>query len=176
MKIKYLIIIVAFILAIISIFIIRQIKLDNRPFKDVKFSNSIYVENKTEYSKADTICHVLASKVMEFDTLIIHVGNLVVHSEEMDVDAVTLTHEFDPLRFYIFLSEELSISHLKKVLSHEFIHIEQFLRGDLKYKAPNYFWKGEKIEATEPYNLRPFEKEAFMRDSEILKELNKALY
>jgi hypothetical protein len=149
---------------------------NSRPFKPLKFKSKVKIHNRTNYDRIDTIFMALSEKIYDLDSAHIYLLPLKDKAPNFRFYGITQQLHFDPYVYYIYVAPDLSLSKLKIVLSHEFVHVDQFKRGDLVYRAPNYFWKGEKVESTEPYNLRPFEKEAFMRDSEILKELNKALY
>ncbi|HRT03891.1 MAG TPA: hypothetical protein P5513_08125, partial [Candidatus Diapherotrites archaeon] len=62
-------------------------------------------------------------------------------------------------------------------LSHEFVHIDQYDRGDLKIIGNYFIWKGDTVDMRDvKYEYRPFEKEAFSKQSYITKKLVKLLY
>ena len=64
-----------------------------------------------------------------------------------------------------------------RVICHEFIHLMQMLRGDLKVNTKDrwFEWKGERYDASFPYNERPWEREAFARQGFWLREYRKSI-
>ena len=159
---------------------IVQKKMDARPFNHYDFPETMIVSNATEYDAADTISLYLAHHVLGLDTI-----NLIfayipenLQEGEMEFYAFVQYLPFKKNQFLILLDkEEMSLSRLKKTLSHEFTHIDQYLRGDLVLYSNYAIWKGEDIYYGEvDYIDRPFEKEAFRDQGWINKDLNKYLY
>lgn len=60
----------------------------------------------------------------------------------------------------------------EKIICHEFVHLMQMLRGDLivDEKTPRFIWKGNPYDPSYPYRWRPWEKEAFNRQSYLYRE------
>lgn len=179
-KIWYILIIVFIILIIGVVFsILRQKKQDTRSFKKVDFPKTILVQNGTEYNRADTIILVLADKIFNLDTLDIKVFHLpeIINEGEMEYYAIVQKLPFGQHQYLILLKRDMSLSKIKVTLSHEFVHIKQYEKGELIMDFNYAMWKGEKIVFKDvEYEKRPFEIEAFQTQGKITKELNKELY
>jgi hypothetical protein len=64
-----------------------------------------------------------------------------------------------------------------EVLCHEVIHMEQYSSGDLVYDNNFIIWKGDKMELnSKEYMDRPWEKDAFDRQSQLIKSVESVLY
>ena len=75
------------------------------------------------------------------------------------------------------MNRKLNLTDLFSTLSHEFIHIDQYDRGDLEIIGKYAVWKGNTLDMTKvKYETRPFEKEAFGKQDAIKKEVKELLY
>lgn len=72
---------------------------------------------------------------------------------------------------YILRVKDVMKGEMLRILAHEAVHISQQERGDLKVNPDTLEcrWKGEKYTNDYPYMDRPWEKEAFKTQTEILK-------
>lgn len=72
---------------------------------------------------------------------------------------------------YILRVKDVMKGEMLRILAHEAVHISQQERGDLKVNPDTLEcrWKGEKYTNDYPYMDRPWEKEAFKTQAEILK-------
>lgn len=72
---------------------------------------------------------------------------------------------------YILRVKDVSKGEMQRILAHEAVHISQQERGDLKVNPDTLEcrWKGKKYTNDYPYIDRPWEKEAFKTQAEILK-------
>lgn len=63
------------------------------------------------------------------------------------------------------------------VLCHEMVHLSQYIRKDLKLdlEKKEFTWKGNKYDNSIPYDLRPWEREAFSLQNKLYKEYKKSL-
>jgi hypothetical protein len=99
---------------------------------------------------------------------------------DIKIEAYVTKNPFIPHYYFIFLNRASNKSQLKKILSHEMIHIRQMEEGDLIQFAPDdpiAIWKGDTINYLEvPYAQRPHEMEAHKLDDKIFKELDKVWY
>jgi hypothetical protein len=167
------------VMTIIAVVGIIQKKMESRPFAHYDFPETIVVENATDY-KADTICMHLAHSVLGLDTAYIMIVYIPEHVNEGETDFYAIV-QYIPFRknqFLILLTrDKMSTGMLKETLSHEFVHIHQYLSGDLVMYPKFAIWKGEDIYFGEiPYEERPFEKDAFSNQGKYLKQLNEVLY
>jgi len=182
MKNKFVLVFFSIIL-IIAIFIvlwnIKENRFYNRPFIKYKYPETIKVHNGTNFSKADTIILTLANQIFKIDTAEIFIYYVPEHlnSESMQFYGIVQQSEFDNKKFIIFVNKKLSTKDLLETLSHEFVHIDQYDRGDLKIIGNYFIWKGDTVDMRDvKYEYRPFEKEAFSKQSYITKKLVKLLY
>ena len=64
-----------------------------------------------------------------------------------------------------------------EVLCHEVIHMQQYSSGDLVYDNNFIIWKGNKMELnSKEYMDRPWEKDAFDRQSQLIRSVESVLY
>lgn len=174
------ILIVSIILAIILLIVVLikvQNKRDARYFKKQTFENTTNIVNYTEYERLDTIIFVLSENIFEFDTLNVNLYYIPKVLKNDRFEYYALVQEL-PFGYYsIFIKKGLKLHKIKSILSHEFIHIEQYKKGDLEV-YPNYAtYKGEYIPfKTIEYKDRTYEIEAFKRQNKICKQLNNILY
>lgn len=64
---------------------------------------------------------------------------------------------------------------LKSVLAHEMIHLQQYVSGRLQMSVMTgaAIWEGESFPASVPYEERPWEREAFKQERDLLKAYRK---
>jgi hypothetical protein len=175
----WIVVVAVAVMTIIAVASLIQKKRDARPFASYDFPQTIVVENTTDY-RADTICMHLAHSILELDTINLMLVYIPEHINEGEVEYYAIVQHlpFKKNQFLILLNKDrLSLCKLKMALSHEFVHIDQYLRGDLVMYPLYAIWKGEDIYFGETdYEDRPFEKEAFASQGKYVKKLNKALY
>ncbi len=72
---------------------------------------------------------------------------------------------------YVLRVKDVAKGEMQRILAHEAVHISQQERGDLVVNPDTLEcrWKGEKYTNDYPYMDRPWEKEAFKKQAEILK-------
>ena len=167
------------VMTIIAVGGLIQKRRDARPFASYEFPETVVVENSTNY-RADTICMHLAHSILELDTINLILVYIPEHVNDGDMEFYGIVQmlPFKQNQFIILLSRKgMSLSKLKETLAHEFVHIRQYISGDLVVYPLYAVWKGEDVYLKEvPYEDRPFEKDAFRNQGKYLKQLNKALY
>ena len=78
--------------------------------------------------------------------------------------------------FYLF-TQKMSRNEAIEVLSHEVIHMQQYISGDLLYADGNVTWKGDVLELnSKEYEQRPWENDAFARQKELIRLVDDLLY
>ena len=72
---------------------------------------------------------------------------------------------------YVLRVKDVTKGEMLRILAHEAVHMSQQERGDLVVNPDTLEcrWKGEKYTNDYPYMSRPWEKEAFKTQAEILK-------
>jgi len=165
--------------ALISLVVIQK-KRDARPFNTYDFPSTLVVQNATTYDRADTICLYLAHQILGLDTMELMIVYIPEHinSGEMEFYGMIQQIPFGKNQFLILLNKDrVSLTRLKEILSHEFVHMDQYISGDLKLYPGFAIYKGEDVYFGETeYEDRPFEKEAFALQGKFVKKLNKFLY
>lgn len=177
-KIYKLVLIVLFIIiTFIIVSILIHKKQESRPFKKYDFPESLVIENNTDYERIDTIVLVLAYKIFNLDNNTIIINNIPKYFLNKDIEYYGIVQKYSFNNTYIiFVKENMSTSKLKTVLSHEFIHIQQYENG-LIMTDEYVIYNGDKIYFDKvEYENRSYEIEAFKKQYKIKKQLNNLLY
>lgn len=167
------------IIGLILYFIIKQ---SLREEADLIFPETVIVQNKTDL-RPEKIAKALLYNIFDIDTVHIVFSYMPSNLEKignLDIKAYVTKNPYESHNYFIFLSKKLNSSELKKVLSHEVVHINQMERGDLIQTSPEeniIIWKGDTINYMDtPYDQRPHEKESHMLDDRVLRDLEKIWY
>ena len=84
-------------------------------------------------------------------------------------DGFCEAHDFDedvtPLDYSIEIEDDLTEQEKLQTLAHEFVHVKQYLMGELS--MDHKYWRGSKIKNLE-YREEPWEIEAHNREQELL--------
>jgi len=176
MKKGWIVLIVVLVIAFFVGLALWQKKHDVRPFNHYDFPETIQVNNATEH-RADTICMVLASEILGMDTLNMTIAYMpTIKTQDTEFYGIIQMLPFRKNQFVMLLKKDMSLSKLKETLSHEFVHIGQYIYGDLVL-YPNYaVYTGDTVTFDVEYKDRPFEKDAFKQQGNMEKELKKLLY
>lgn len=80
----------------------------------------------------------------------------------------------NPLQNQYVLNVRSGVS-LEYILCHEFVHLQQFDRGDLKANLDytEIIWKGEKYDSSISYEDREWEEEAFSKQGKLWRKFKK---
>ncbi len=77
--------------------------------------------------------------------------------------------------FYLF-ANNFSKSRALEILSHEIVHMKQYLDGSFVYEDEKVYWHGELFDLQGmDYEVRPWEKEAYDTESEIASLISQIL-
>jgi hypothetical protein len=182
MRKKYIGILIAAIILLIGLLIymnIRQKRLDQRPFKIYEYPSTLKVSNGTDWPKADTIILSLAYHIFHIDTGEIILAYIPNHMNSGDMEFYGIVQQipFDKKKFLILVNRNLDLNKLFITLSHEFVHIHQYSRGDLSVFGHRAIWKGDTLNLLDiKYDDRPFEQEAFSKQASVNSKIKKILY
>lgn len=77
--------------------------------------------------------------------------------------------------YYLFVGA-LNRDEALRVISHEVVHIQQYQSGELVYENGEVIWQGEVYNLQEQYEDRPWEKEAFAKETSIENIIVSKLY
>jgi hypothetical protein len=150
-----------------------------RKINKIEVPETIEIINGTKFKNIETIVKALAYKVFGFNKLKVRIYYLpkTFRSNDMVFWGVSQKAVDGPQSYQIFLNKELGRYSLRKTLSHEFVHIEQYESGRLQITGSEYLWDGKPGDMHKvKYNDRPFEIDAIRRQRLVLKELKKVLY
>lgn len=174
MKKKVLIISIVLLLILLLFFVIKNTsKIEY--FKPIKISYNNEVMNGVNPSFYDTILYVGLDKLgIQNQKIII---NKLPQNAQSSFDGELVAHiRYHDNIFFLFVNE-LSRTEAIKVLSHEMIHIKQYLSRDIVYENGVVTWKGEEIDLSRvEYDRRPWEIEAFRDETEIKNHIEKTLW
>lgn len=75
-----------------------------------------------------------------------------------------------PNNFRITLDGKVSQKSILQTLAHEFVHVKQFAKGELKYLQKGDKWCGSVYSSKTPYSKQPWEKEAKKLETKLYSE------
>jgi len=172
MKKKLPIIIIGLIVILFVVYLIVTYKDPNRPFKTTKLSGDNFIENNVYPPYYDTVLSVAMDKMGM-------VGNRVFIRELSDgakgqFDGELKAHlRYHNSMFYLFIVD-LNRTEAIEVLSHEVIHIDQYLKKDFIFENNEIMWMGEVMELGS-YEMRPWERNAFARQGVLINKVSETL-
>ena len=175
MKNNTLKIVLGVILILLILLLIFKIDLKEKTFNQVELNDYNTIENGVFPLFYDTILNV-AMEQMKLKGHIVFMRQLSPASKgkfDGDLRAHVRYHDSN---FYLF-TEEMTRNETIEVLCHEVIHMQQYSSGDLIYDNGDITWKGETLSLTSrEYSDRPWENDAFDRQKQLSKLVEKILY
>lgn len=181
MKKKTILIIVGVIL-LLGLIIFLLTKLPKREFNTFTFPSTMVAKDYTKSTMSDTITMVILNKILEYDTMKIEIFPIpsIFKKKDGDIEIIAFISPvpFEKHRYKIYLKKDVSIWQLITVLSHEMVHLKQYEDGRLQViEGKGYVWEGDTTLYHEvEYKDRPYEKEAFVKEVKIKRQLNKMLF
>ena len=179
MKFKEILIVLLIILSVslLSILVITKADANDDPYKQVELTTYNYVLNGTQNNSYDTVAKVAldAAGIVGVQVFIQELSE----SAKSQFDGELKAHvRYFNGQFYLFISN-LDHKEAIEVISHEVVHIQQYLSGDFVYNQDSNetYWKGELYYPDNiPYERRPWEKDAFGTQSSISNKVSSTLY
>jgi len=175
---KFLIIgVIVLVITLVIILLVRR----ERNVNVYTYPDSLVVSNHTDHKNVDTYSQIIINKIYNYDTVNLNVFYTPkdYSTDEIDVAGFIQKNPFVPHTYIIFMKKGgLSIS-IKKFLSHELIHLQQMEIGDLiqLQNQTKMVYLNDTIDLFQiPYDQRPYEKDASIKENGILKSLNHLLY
>lgn len=145
---------------------------------NIRFYDNNKVITSITNTYADTVVRA-GLQVLGIDSVMVFVNPFnenvrqkINKLNDLDVHALI---EGDDNLYYIYL-KDLSTNRTIKVLSHELVHLEQKIRGDLMIVENGYKWKGDFYPSDFDYSKRPWENEAFNRERKVKSDIEKIIY
>lgn len=168
-------IVLGVIVLLILLFLIFKSKREERVFEKVVLTDYNTIQNAALPTYYDTVL-IVAMEQMKLGGYVVNVEQLSdVAKSQFDGDLKAHIRYFSS-KFYLFTGN-MSRSESIEVLCHEVIHMQQYVSGDLVYNNNFIIWKGDKMELnSKEYLDRPWEKDAFDRQSQLIRSVESVLY
>jgi hypothetical protein len=179
MKIKKILIALLIIsIVVLSILLINKVSAnENKPYNEVELTANNYVVNSISNTGYDTVAKV-ALDIAGISGVQVFIQELSESSKsQFDGELKAHVRYFNG-DFYLFISN-LDRKEAIEVISHEVVHIQQYLNKDFIYNQDSgeTYWKGELIDPNDiPYERRPWEDNAFAMQSSIYDKVYSVLY
>lgn len=165
--------------------VIRGIK-DKKRVPVVRiFPTTITITSNSSLPHIELMSKIIAYDILEYDTLTVMIitmrKEIPAGEDGFTIDAFIIKSAAMPHAYVISLSSRVKLlPHLRRVLSHEFAHINQMETGQMRIiDEPNgiYSWEGKVIDLkTMPWSDRPMEIDAQIVGRNIEHQVNKLLY
>ncbi len=178
MKRKTLVILVLSVLLVgfISFLLINTPVREEGYFNQVELSDNNFVTNSEPNTFYDTIISV------RLDEAGISGINVVVSElsfgakENFDYGELKAHVRYFNGTYYLFL-DKYDRREAIDIISHEIIHISQYNTGQLSYENGVLYWEGKFYDLENlDYDNRPWERDAFSRESVLASKVSKKLY
>lgn len=159
-------------------FIVMFISLNthNKKHNELTFPKSIIIDNATKDKNIDMVLMILANKIFKYDSIHITVFPMFIDTlGNILYLAYTQKFPFFNHNYVMFVNDKLPYEKMKLVLCHEMRHIYQLESKQLveTYNKKYTIYKNDTVFYDKvDYADRPFEKDAFEHQDEILKTLN----
>jgi hypothetical protein len=179
MKVKEILIVLLIMLSIVllSLLLITNADANDDLYNQVELSTYNYVLNGTQNNGYDTVAKVAldAAGISGVQVFIQELSE----STKSQFDGELKAHvRYFNGEFYIFISD-LDHKEAIDVISHEVVHIQQYLSGDFVYdqSTGDTYWKGDLYYPDNiPYERRPWEHDAFDLQGTISDKVSAILY
>jgi len=181
MKKSWLVILIVILLiaVVITIAVVVNARREKR-INHFEFPSTMVVNNYTTHKRADTLAMVILNKIYDYDTINLNIFYAPKHlsSNEYELIGFIQKNQFQPHSYNIFVKRGTLPVSIKSFLSHELIHLNQMETGELvQIDYVKIVHKGDTIYFSDvPYEERLYEIEAFGKEGNISRQLNKLLY
>jgi hypothetical protein len=171
-------VIIILILGVIIYFLTKESKVEYFNRVDLPETNTVY--NTSDYKFMDTIVAIgleelnIKDKTVTIRNMPSYVGESFDNQNNMELEA-SIVGLGDT---YVIYVTNMDRNGAMKILSHELIHLEQYDSKRLILVSSGLVtWEGKEVSVSDnPYNQRPWEKEAFNRQDDLRKRIEKILY
>jgi predicted metallopeptidase len=167
------------ILTLILLFFLFKSLNKETPFSRIQLSPSNIIFNSTSNSYMDTIVSVGLDELKIKDVVVIIrpitpdiLDMLKSKESSLDIKAFIIGREDTYVIYVVNLSRTTAI----EVLSHELIHLQQTETGKLIKGTTSVKWEGIEYSPELPYDERPWEREAFDKQNQLLNDIKTTLY
>jgi len=151
-----------------------------QPFKQFDIETTNMVANRTEDNYLDSVVYVGLNE-LGMDSLAITIRPITDEvKQQFDSEGTLKAHILGRGRQYIIFLDDMGRDESIKVLSHELIHLRQYVTQKLILHKNEVIWDGKVISGYEvsesKYNDRPWEIEAFAEQRQLENKIRNILY
>jgi hypothetical protein len=149
-------------------------------FKQFDIETTNMVSNRTEDNYLDSVVYVGLNE-LGIDSLAITIRPITDEvKQQFDSEGTLKAHILGRGRQYIIFLDDMGRDESIKVLSHELIHLRQYVTQKLILHKNEVIWDGKVISGYEvsesKYNDRPWEIEAFAEQRQLESKIRNILY
>ena len=151
-----------------------------QPFKQFDIETTNMVSNRTEDNYLDSVVYVGLNE-LGMDSLAVTIRPITDEvKQQFDSEGTLKAHILGRGRQYIIFLDDMGRDESIKVLSHELIHLRQYVTQKLILHKNEVIWDGKVISGYEvsesKYNDRPWEIEAFAEQRQLESKIRNILY
>lgn len=157
------------------VFFLLKTQAEDKPFNQVDLTYKNTITNSLNLHYYDTVLSVGMDQ-MGISGYSVSVSKLSENAKSQFDGELRAHIRFLNSHFYLFI-DEMNRRESIDVISHEIIHMQQYISGDLFYdEKGNVNWKGQDIELnSSEYDKRPWESDAFSRQNQLSNSIEKIL-
>ena len=151
-----------------------------QPFKQFDIETTNIVANRTEDNYLDSVVYVGLNE-LGMDSIAVTIRPITDEvKQQFDSEGTLKAHILGRGRQYIIFLDDMGRDESIKVLSHELIHLRQYVTQKLILHKNEVIWDGKVISGYEvsesKYNDRPWEIEAFAEQRQLENKIRNILY
>ena len=151
-----------------------------QPFKQFDIETTNMVANRTEDNYLDSVVYVGFNE-LGMDSLAVTIRPITEDvKQQFDSEGTLKAHILGRDRQYIIFLDDMGRDESIKVLSHELIHLRQYVTKKLVLHKNEVVWDGEIISEYRvselKYDDRPWEIEAFAEQRQLENKIRNILY
>jgi len=151
-----------------------------KTFKQFDIETTNIVANRTKNNYLDSVVYVGLDE-LGMDSIIVTMRPITEEvKQHFDSESTLKAHILGKNRQYIIFLDEMGRDESIKVLSHELIHLRQYVTQKLVLHKDEVVWDGQIMSEYDinelEYSKRPWEKEAFTEQRQLENKIRNKLY
>jgi hypothetical protein len=176
MKTNKLLILVGLVVLVLGSFIIYNSQTNEEPFfKPVELKQQNSVINGSLPPYYDTIVNV-GLELAGIEGVTVTIEELSDQAKQAFSGELNAHVRYLDGRFYLFI-DPLNKRKAITVISHEIVHMRQYLDGTFKYNDGRITWNGQPYLLEDiTYDDRPWETEAFQLEGQLASQISEVVY
>lgn len=176
MKNNNFLILIGIIVLTLGVLVIYKSQTENeRSFKPVELEQDNYVSNNSLPSYYDTIVSI-GLELAGIEGTSVTIEELSDKAKQSFNGELNAHIRYIDGKFYLFI-DPLSKKRAITIISHEIIHMKQYLDGTFQYDDGKITWNGQAYLLEDiNYDDRPWETEAFQMESQLASQISDVVY